>query len=640
MNKLRLFLIGLFLLLAVHNIIGNNCFKLRQVASRTTEMSCYFLQSDSIALTDIGVISGFAISGEVRKTSPEYVIRVILTDIDGNEYLVMESYEEINSDSIFTVNGFCEETALLSGITPVNLKVFLKDASFQLTRMSFSSSLNRDVSKAEIDNARKNIKRSQTETIISKINEYNRSHKRLWVAGETSLSVLDYATKKRLLGLNDGISSEGWEYYVDGIFEIGHTNQSNRDGTTLYVPDFDWRDRHGINWMTPVQFQGASNFCTAFAALSCTEAVANLYFNRKLDLNLSEQEIASCSDNHPHYLIESISPYMVFQYLQNHGVCDEIVYPFEPLSEVVPCKTDTLHPNENIRINGNAWLLSNDSIIKRNLISYGPLFTVFYTNYPTSHAISLVGYHKIRVGDTICYVGGTNLNPHEWLIVNEEDDELIGQTYWVFKDHYPHAGYINSSYRYILFHQGISSCVDLAIRIETPIFSINYSNDDIVWEDRDGDGYFNWGIGSRPSSVPEWVPYIRDGDDSDNSKGTLDQYGYCADLAANIADTLLYDRDGSLRDHIEQSIKIARGATVVIESNISCLGYSSITIDENSTLIIDGYKLRNADIHMKPQSHLIIRNGGEIYLKRYESFDVPLGATVDISEGAIFNRPY
>ena len=32
--------------------------------------------------------------------------------------------------------------------------------------------------------------------------------------------------------------------------------------------------------------------------------------------------------------------------------------------------------------------------------------------------------------------------------------------------------------------------------------------------------------------------------------------------------------------------------------------------------------------------------GVEIYLKRYESLDVPLGATVDISEGAIFNRLY
>jgi hypothetical protein len=52
------------------------------------------------------------------------------------------------------------------------------------------------------------------------------------------------------------------------------------------------------------------------------------------------------------------------------------------------------------------------------------------------------------------------------------------------------------------------------------------------------------------------------------------------------------------------------------------------------------FEERNADIHMKPQSHLIVRNGGEIYLKRYESLDVPLGATVDISEGAIFNRPY
>jgi hypothetical protein len=43
---------------------------------------------------------------------------------------------------------------------------------------------------------------------------------------------------------------------------------------------------------------------------------------------------------------------------------------------------------------------------------------------------------------------------------------------------------------------------------------------------------------------------------------------------------------------------------------------------------------------MEPQSHLIVRNGGEIYLKNEKSLDVPLGATCDISEGVVFNRPY
>ena len=640
MNKLRLFLIGLFLLLAVHNIIGNNCFKLRQVASRTTEMSCYFLQSDSIALTDIGVISGFAISGEVRKTSPEYVIRVILTDIDGNEYLVMESYDEINSDSVFYVVDYCEETALLSGITPVNLKVFLKDASFQLTRMSFSSSLNRDVSKAEIDNARKNIKKSQTETIISKINAYNRSHNRLWVAGETSLSVLDYATKKRLLGLNDGISSEGWEYYVDGIFEIGHTNQLNRDGTTLYVPDFDWRDRHGINWMTPVKDQWHSQFCVAFATLSCVEALINLYYNKKIDLNLSEQELASCSGITPHGTFDGLDRDSVWDYITYHGVCDEDSYPFIAQLCTIPCLSNNIEVEELIKIGGRVdHIYLNSDIYKNVIINYGPLYTVMSSGGNLYHALALVGYHTIKEGDVI-YKSSNGINHSGASQPLQGDDPHIGLTYWVFKDSSGENNHMQG-YRYILFNNA-SGCPDSywVTTFLTPITRMGHTDAEIVWEDRDGDGYFNWGIGSRPSSVPEWVPYIRDGDDSDNSKGTLDQYAYCADLAANIADTLLYDRDGSLRDHIEQSIKIARGATVVIESNISCLGYSSITIDANSTLIIDGYHLRNADIHMKPQSHLIVRNGGEIYLKRYESLDVPLGATVDISEGAIYNRPY
>lgn len=632
MNKLRLFLIGLYLLLSVPNIIGNNCFKLQQIASRTAEMSYYFLQSDSIALTDIGVISGFAISGEVRKTSPEYVIRVILTDIDGNEYLVMESYDEINSDSVFYVVDYCEETALLSGITPVNLKVFLKDASFQLTRMSFSSSLNRDVSKVEIDNARKNIKKSQTETIISKINAYNRSHNRLWVAGETPLSQLEYSYKKHKMGLNEYASSGGIEYYVEGVFEIRHNYGETRSTPSNCINRFDWRYMHGKNNMSSIKNQ-TGNTCSAFATNGCVEALANLYYNTDMELDLSEMELISCSDSVPHNYQEYHNLSRILSYVVNHGVCDEQTYPFETTLSPV-CKNGIISPIECVSLSDYDYSID----IKRDLINYGPMvMTVNGGIFFNGHAMVLCGYNTIHVNDTLYRVYDVVSNDYITCVV-EPNDPRKDMTYWILKNSWGNT-YFNSQggYMYLL---DTNNVIGYCFKFNLPLIAQGHTDAEIVWEDRDGDGYFNWGIGSRPSSVPEWVPYIRDGDDSDNSKGTLDQYGYCADLAANIADTLLYDRDGSLRDHIEQSIKIARGATVVIESNISCLGYSSITIDENSTLIIDGYKLRNADIHMKPQSHLIVRNGGEIYLKRYESLDVPLGATVDISEGAIFNRPY
>ena len=75
--------------------------------------------------------------------------------------------------------------------------------------------------------------------------------------------------------------------------------------------------------------------------------------------------------------------------------------------------------------------------------------------------------------------------------------------------------------------------------------------------------------------------------------------------------------------------------------DMMCQRGATITVEANSTLIVgSNCHLRNAVIHLKPQSHLIVRNGGEIYLRKNHSLEIPRSATADISEGAIFNRPY
>ena len=140
--------------------------------------------------------------------------------------------------------------------------------------------------------------------------------------------------------------------------------------------------------------------------------------------------------------------------------------------------------------------------------------------------------------------------------------------------------------------------------------------------------------------MPSWVPWKKDGDDSDAAKGMMDEYGYCEDLTVNISDTIIYENDGYTYGDLERSIKICRGATVSLYGDIMCQRESSITVEANSTLIVDGSTIRNAIINLKPQSHLIIRNGGEIYLRNNHSLEIPLSATSDISEGAIYNRTY
>lgn len=73
--------------------------------------------------------------------------------------------------------------------------------------------------------------------------------------------------------------------------------------------------------MTPVKDQGQSCYCSAFAAVSCVEALSNLYYNKKLDLDLSEQEAACCNE-----YVQSRDPYTggmsidaPLDYFRDHG---------------------------------------------------------------------------------------------------------------------------------------------------------------------------------------------------------------------------------------------------------------------------------------------------------------------------------
>ena len=225
-----------------------------------------------------GAITGLAVSGKFQKTSPEYLVRIILKDTKGFEHLVMESYEEINDEDTVLFSGYCEETALLNHVTPDSLKIILKDATLQLDYLLTTKTINREVT--SIESEHKAISKVQASNKIERINNYNKSHKRLWVAGETKLSKIDYSNRMNLLGFREDESSGGIEYYLGGIFEWGHSfSRPQSRETGGYVDSWDWRERHGSNWITPQEDQDATNFCLVFAGTGCLEAMTNLYYN-------------------------------------------------------------------------------------------------------------------------------------------------------------------------------------------------------------------------------------------------------------------------------------------------------------------------------------------------------------------------
>jgi hypothetical protein len=593
------------------------------------------------------VVYGFSIDGNFSVFQEDYLVRVLVTGKDGREYLVMESYREIQGNIPKRFEDYSEETFLSNGFNLDSIKVFTSGADLQITGVrylpdirSFERNKNLDV----LANNKRNIIRN---TNVEKINEYNERHKLLWRADTTWLSKQSFETKRRLLGLKDNCSTRGIEYYAGGIIEIDKEEPVMQSSHTsaAFVDNFDWRNRHGKNWMTHVKHQGNSNCCFLFACVGAVEALTNLYYNQKLDLNLSEQELISCSGLSNPYNNGTPSDMMEYplDYLVNHGVCDSLSYPFTN-APYQSCLSGSITPNEIISISGynqvnGGFIDEND--IKNAIINHGPLVSGIRSPVWMSHAMVLVGYGILQAGDTIYHHLGYNYDTqtyfHDKFLIVDEDDPNIGRTYMVYKSSYGLTDNdCNLGYMYVIHNNYNTSLVN-TYYLEVPITSLNYSTDDIVCEDADGDGYYFWGIGIKPSNCPSWIPDEPDGDDSDYQYGPMDSHGNLEDLELRALQTLWIQTDYTFTTEAfwYNNTVVCNTAKMTIKSPITLYGSTKIIVEPNGELVIDGGTLQNADIELNVGSRLVLKNGGTIIMRKGKAFFAPLGATVNIENGLI-----
>ena len=648
----RLLALSAFLLFCI-NVMADGRFAMRSsnraissiAVNRTFSVSSVFSP-----VSHTNQISGLSISGNITRLSQDYVVRIILKDSEGKEYLVLESYEEIKDHS-FSFSQYCEETALLPIITPDSVKVVLHDAILHIDSISVSipdrSNIGTSTNYSESSRV---IRREQSLSIIERINDYNRTNGELWVAGETAISEEPYYIRRMMTGLPDNMASHGIEYYVGGIFRFGEKSQHSVtvNRSSQYVESFDWRNRHGQNWMTPVKRQYYST-CAAYAVAGCLEALTNLYFNRHLDVILSVQELISCSDTVPHIVNEGFIPSALLQYVESNGLCDSTSYPMEgivPPFYFPPCKRDIITPNHIISI-PEYTLIGNDTTVgpnelKNALINRGPLVSGW--DGKNGHAMVLVGYNTLHTNDSV-YIYDERHNVKVLIKVIEENDSLDGKNYWIFKNSWGANNSSNSDggYMYLMYSEIVSNNkvyyqgILPPLSINMPMESSIYETNDIIVKDEDGDGFFDWGIGPKPSSCPSWVPELKDGDDTDPTKGYIDSYG----IIHEIVDVECYrDIYGDYYycdgDQYETcNIRIHPGAKVMITRGLYLPGKAKIVLMPNSHLEIDGGVLAHADFDFNPPCKITIKHGGKLILKNNIDFDVPVGCELIVEEGDI-----
>jgi len=316
-----------------------------------------------------------------------------------------------------------------------------------------------------------------------------------WTAGETSVSKMSHENKKRLFGGEIPKNLNGFEYYKSGVFELFEPKpkkHSSEDlGGSSMINHFDWRNRHNINWITPVRNQGPCGSCWAFSTIGVVEALTNLYFNQQLNLDLSEQDILSCSNAGD--CINGGYPYLAFDYIQFNGVSNEEC--FEYMAEDLLCEEKCPEPVELIKISGTTWINPGDGEdnIKRLLINHGPL------NFGIAdwwHYMILVGYETDEIG-----------------------------TIWILKNSWGTDWGENG---YVKMRVELTNIYGLYF-VNLPVVSENPT--EIICEDLDNDGYYNWGLSiNQPINCPDDVLGEKDCDDSNPLLGPFSEDGSCVEL--------------------------------------------------------------------------------------------------------------
>ena len=345
-------------------------------------------------------------SGQAVFASKSGYVRILLSDDYDYDLLVYESSPLVAVNGIDDFSGVSMETVdIPSRHTLTKVRVEIKNAELR--------NLSVDVSAISPSRTQQQVKADR----IALINSNLRNQNALWVAGETEVSQMSYQEKKGLFGGNIP-DLQGFEYYVGGIFELFSDSVISNQNTTRassYISSFDWRNRHGANnpsspyynsgghgWITTAKNQNPCGSCAIFSVIGTIESLTNLYYNRFLNKDLSEQEMVSCIPNGGSCATNTgWFPSAVIDYIVTNGVSEDPCFLYTATD--LPCSNKCSNPTENLKVSGrincgtSAFPKTVDAI-KHNIIKYGPISGGVYS---LSHAMSIVGYKDIVAGDEV-----------------------------------------------------------------------------------------------------------------------------------------------------------------------------------------------------------------------------------------------
>ena len=178
---------------------------------------------------------------------------------------------------------------------------------------------------------------------------------------------------------------------------------------------FDWRDRNGVNFVSPIRDQAQCGSCYAFASMAMMESRLRILTNNTLQVVLSPQDVVGCSKYSQG--CEGGFPYLIAgKYAEDFGAVEESCFPYIGKDSSCTEKSDCLrYYATNYYYIGGYYGACNEPQMRMELVNNGPIAVGFevlndFLNYKggiynhtgltdkfnpwviTNHAVLVVGY--------------------------------------------------------------------------------------------------------------------------------------------------------------------------------------------------------------------------------------------------------
>ena len=464
------FLIASFIGYRAHAQYRSAAFTVQhEQTEQTVSLGQTFETDGNIELTLLSPIYGFSVSGSVTlKDTSNSLVRITLVDDYDMEYLVYEIYPLLTQQWQFDFDNMGFETSNMDEANISKMKISVLNAELTLKEYHYATEPPRSIQ-------RQQRFKTQQQYIIETLNANLEARNIPWRAGETSVSKLSYEEKKNLFG-GTIPNLNGFEYYIGGIFVMpGYQPESSAQTQEAEpkasVPSsWDWRNKDGKNWMTPVKNQGSCGACWVFASLSVLEAYINIQFNQLLNFDLSEQDVISCYNN-GNGCLSGGHTWWAFDYIHKCGVVTESCFPY--IEANGKCADKCNSPNETIKVSYTQFnhLLNGKNALKKKILESPLTFCI----KPWQHAMTLVGYKTIQSGDKVY----TSSSDSDYVTI-DDDNSLIGETAWLLKNSWG-TDFGDQGYAYVVLKKW-GDIMDI-LAAEGDITGITSINSSVNWDD-------------------------------------------------------------------------------------------------------------------------------------------------------------